>query len=61
MLINFEEAKQRLDARETAVVENELRQQAWFQNEEAKYTKKRDFIIIIFVIDVIMEMVALWL
>lgn len=58
MLINFEEAKQRLDARETAVVENELQQQAWFQNEEAKYKKKRDFIIIIFVIDAIIGAVA---
>lgn len=58
MLINFEEAKQRIEARETAAVENELQQQVWFQNAEAKYKKKRDFIIIIFVIDVIMGMVA---
>ena len=61
MLINFEEAKQRIEARETAAVEDELRQQVWFQIAEAKYKKKRDFIIIIFVIDVIMGMIALWL
>lgn len=58
MLINFEEAKQRIEARETAAVESELRQQTWFQNTEAKYKKERDFIIIIFVIDIIMGMVA---
>lgn len=58
MLINFEEAKQRIEAREAAAVENELRQQVWFQEAEAKYKKKRNFIIIIFVMDVIMGMVA---
>ena len=61
MLINFEEAKQRLETREFAAVENELRQQVWFQNAEAKYKKKRDFVIIIFTIDAIMGMIAILL
>jgi len=56
-VISFKKARKQGEDDRLAAADKYLRQQAWFQNEEAKY-KKRDFVIIIFIIDVIMGVVA---
>lgn len=61
MLIDFEEAKTRIETKRNAAAEKELRQQGWFLEAEDRLKKKRDYIILLFIIDCIMGFVAVML
>ena len=59
MLIDFEEAKTRIETKRNAAADEYLRQQDCFFEVEAKLKKKRDFIIALFVIDCVIGLVAI--
>lgn len=59
MLIDFEEAKSRIETNRNAAADEYLRQQDWFLEAEAKLKKKRDYIIVLFIIDCLIGLVAI--
>ena len=59
MLIDFEEAKAELETKRNAAADEYLRQQDWFLEAEARLKKKRDYIIVLFVIDCLIGFVAI--
>lgn len=50
MLIDFEEAKAKLETKRNAAADEYLRQQDWFVKAEARLKKKRESTIALFVI-----------
>lgn len=58
MLIDFEEAKLRIEIKRTAAVDEYLRQQDWFLEAEARLKRKRDYILLLFVFDLFLCAVA---
>lgn len=59
MLIDFEEAKKRIEARRNAAAEKKLQQQSWFLDAEVRLKKKRDYIILLLIIDCLIGLVAI--
>lgn len=59
MLIDFEEAKLRIETKRNAAADEYLRQQDWFLETEARLKKKRDCIILLFVFDLFFCVIAL--
>lgn len=58
MLIDFEHAKKQIETRRSAAAEKELRQLDWFLEAEDRLKRKRNYIILLFIIDCIMGFVA---
>ena len=60
-VICFTETKKKIEARRLAAVEEELQQQAWFLETEARLNKKRDCIILLFIFDLFLGVIALFI
>lgn len=60
MLIDFEEAKARIETKRNAAADEYLQQQDWFlDNTEVRLKKNRDYIILLFIIDCLIGLVAI--
>ena len=59
MLIDFEHAKKQIETRRNAAAEKELQQQSWFLDAEVRLKKKRDYIILLLIIDCLIGLVAI--
>lgn len=59
MLIDFEHAKKQIETRRSAATEKELQQQSWFLDAEVRLKKKRDYIILLLIIDCLIGLVAI--
>lgn len=58
MLIDFEHAKKQIETRRSAAAVKELRQLDWFLEAEDRLKRKRNYIILLFIIDCIMGFVV---
>jgi len=59
MFVDFEEAKIRIEIKRNAAADEYLRQQEWFLKTGARLKKKRDFVIVLFIIDCLLGIVAI--
>ena len=59
MLIDFEHTKKQIETRRSAAAEKELQQQSWFLDAEVRLKKKRDYIILLLIIDCLIGLVAI--
>ena len=59
MLVDFDQAKKQIETRRNSAAEKELRQQDWFLEAEDRLKKKRDRIILLFIIDCLIGLVAI--
>lgn len=56
-VIDFKQAKKRIEAKRIAAVEEELKQQAWYKNAINQHKRKQDFIFILMVSDIILGII----
>jgi len=59
-VISFKNAKKKIEEERLAAVHKELQQQDWFlDNTEVRLKKNRDYIILLFIIDCLIGLVAI--
>lgn len=58
-VISFKNAKKEIEEERLAAVHKELQQQDWFLYTEVRLKKKRDYIILVFIIDCVIGLVAI--
>ncbi len=58
-IISFKNAKKEIEEERLAAVHKELQQQDWFLYTEVRLKKKRDYIILLFIIDCLIGLVAI--
>ena len=58
MLVDFDQPKKQIETRRNATVDIDL-QQTWFLEAKEKLKKKRDYIIFLLIIDILMGIIFL--
>lgn len=59
MLIDFTKAKARIETKRNAAADEYLRQQGWFLEAEIRLKKKLDYLILLFITDCLIGIIAI--
>lgn len=58
-VISFKNAKKKIEEEQLAAVQKELQQQNWFLEAGARLRKKRDYILLLFIFDLFLGVIAI--